>query len=461
MYRKVRNRVMNNMKIKTKIIIYFAILVAYNIVMAIICSSVVGKVMSDDSVDVTGAAKLVGVIIVGAIITAIVDAVSLIRDIADPIKELTQAAHQLAEGDVNVEVSERKNQDEIYELIEAVKVMVGNVKTQAKTAHEISQGNLQVNITPRSDKDILGLALKEIVDDYNVLLAAIKESTTQVTAGAGQVASASQALAQGSTEQASAIEQITAAMSDIAEKTSVNATRTGEVDKLAHNVAKEAEAGNEKMHEMVAAMKEINKSSVEISKVIKTIDDIAFQTNILALNATVEAARAGVHGKGFAVVAEEVRNLAEKSAQAANETNDMITGSIQKINNGAELAQETAKSLEEIVGDVEKTAELIDDIAVANNNQATAVTEINQAISQVSIVVQNNSASSEECAASSEQLANQSDALIQMLVKYKLKDSGRGGMVAPVYTKSTASHSTYSKQDSEAIISLDGDFGKY
>ena len=275
------------------------------------------------------------------------------------------------------------------------------------------------------------------------------------------MASASQALAQGSTEQASAIEQITASMSDIAEKTSVNATRTSEADKLAHNMAKEAEEGNEKMHEMVSAMKEINKSSVEISKVIKTIDDIAFQTNILALNATVEAARAGVHGKGFAVVAEEVRNLAEKSAQAASETNDMITGSIQKINNGVEIAQDTAKTLEGIVYGVEQAKELMSDIAVANNNQATAVTEINQAINQVSVVVQNNSASSEECAASSEELANQADALIQMLAKYQLKNNGRSSASAPAYKSTAANYSAPAKQDNESIISLDGDFGKY
>lgn len=452
---------MNNVKIKTRIIIYFAVLVFYNIVIAFVCSSAVSKAVGDSGVDVSASARLVGAIIICSIIAAVVEALSLIRGIADPIKELTAAAHQLAEGDVNVEVSERKCQDEIYELMEAVKVMVGNIKSQAKTAHEISQGNLQVEVTSRSDKDILGLALKEIVDDYNILLAAMKESTTQVTAGAGQVASASQALAQGSTEQASAIEQVTAAMSEIAEKTSVNATRTGDADKLAHNVAKEAEAGNEKMHEMVAAMKEINKSSVEISKVIKTIDDIAFQTNILALNATVEAARAGVHGKGFAVVAEEVRNLAEKSAQAANETNDMITGSIQKINTGAEIAKETAKSLEEIVSDVEKTAELIDDIAIANNNQATAITEINQAINQVSIVVQNNSASSEECAASSEELANQAEALIQMLAKYQIKNESGARVATQTFAKSAANYSAPIKQDNESIISLDGDFGKY
>ncbi len=453
---------MKKLSIKTRIIVSFALLVVLNIIMGVLCGSAVMKVTgtgADAAVD--SVAKTVGLILLIVVLAAIAGATSLVRGIANPIKELTQAARQLAEGDVNVEVSNHNCQDEIYELIEAVRVMVSNIKGQAKVAHEISQGNLQVDITPHSDKDILGLALKEMIDDYNILLAAMKESTTQVTAGAGQVASASQALAQGSTEQASAIEQITASMDEIAEKTRMNATQASEADKLAQNVAKEAEAGNEKMHEMVAAMKEINKSSVEISKVIKTIDDIAFQTNILALNATVEAARAGVHGKGFAVVAEEVRNLAEKSAQAANETNDMITGSIQKINNGSELAKETAKSLEEIVSDVEKTAELIDNIAMATNNQATAVTEINQAIGQVSVVVQNNSASSEECAASSEELANQSEALIQMLAKYQLKDDGRESAAAPVYTKTTASYSAPVKQDNESIISLEGDFGKY
>jgi len=453
---------MKKVSIKTRIGVSFGLLVILNIIMGVLCGSAVMKVTgtgADAAVD--SVAKTVGLILLIVVVAATAGAISLIRGIANPIKELTMAAQQLAEGDVNVEVSDHNCQDEIYELIEAVRIMVSNIKAQAKTAHEISQGNLQVEVTPRSDKDILGLALKEIVDDYNVLLSTMKESTTQVTAGAGHVASASQALAQGSTEQASAIEQITASMSEIAEKTSVNASRTGEADKLAHNVAKGAEAGNEKMQEMVAAMKEINKSSVEISKVIKTIDDIAFQTNILALNATVEAARAGVHGKGFAVVAEEVRNLAEKSAQAANETNDMITGSIQKINNGAELAKETAKSLEEIVSDVERTAELIDDIAIATNNQATAVTEINQAINQVSIVVQNNSASSEECAASSEELANQAEALIQMLAKYQIKNDGSARVATQSFSKSTASYSAPVKQDNESIISLDGDFGKY
>lgn len=453
---------MKTVKIKTRIIISFGLLLVLSLVMGGYCAMAVMKVMdSQANAELTSVAQIVGLLLLMVLAGGIAGARSLIRVIANPITELKEAANQIAIGNADVQFSEHKYRDEITELNEAFCEMAANIKKQAKVAHEISQGNLQVDITPHSDKDILGMALKEIIDDYNILLAAMKESTTQVTAGAGQVASASQALAQGSTEQASAIEQITASMDEIAEKTRINATQAGEADKLAQNVAKEAEAGNEKMHEMVEAMKEINKSSVEISKVIKTIDDIAFQTNILALNATVEAARAGAHGKGFAVVAEEVRNLAEKSAQAANETNDMLTGSIQKINNGSEIAQETAKSLQEIVNDVEKTAELIDNIAMATNNQATAVTEINQAIGQVSMVVQNNSASSEECAASSEELANQAEALIQMLAKYQLKDNGREGAAVPVYTKSAMSYSAPNKQNNESIISLDGDFGKY
>lgn len=453
---------MKTVKIKTRIIISFTALVIWNLIMGVYCSSAIPKIMENSSDEyLTHVAQNVGLLLLAVVISSVVAAISLIRVVANPIAELTKAANQIAIGDVDVELSEHKVRDEISELKDAFQGMTANIREQAKMAHDISQGNLAVEVQPRSDKDILGLALKEMVEDYNILLSAMKESTTQVTAGAGQVASASQALAQGSTEQASAIEQITASMDEIADKTRINASQASEADKLAHDVEEDAEAGNEKMREMVAAMKEINQSSVEISKIIKTIDDIAFQTNILALNATVEAARAGVHGKGFAVVAEEVRNLAEKSAQAASETGEMINNSIGKVNNGSELAKETARALDEIVHNVEKTAELINNIAMATNNQATAVTEINQSIGQVSQVVQNNSASSEECAASSEELANQAEALMQMLGKYQLKETGKKNVKAPENNVNAVHFHSSVQRDNESIISLDGDFGKY
>lgn len=452
-----------DMKIKTRIYASYIIMVLMVIIVGTIGLQVIqfgGRGQLTEG-QVVVAFRGIGIGIIMILGCAIASAVILIKSVTRPIDRLTAVANEIAEGNIDVEIPEYTYKGEIAELTEAFHVMKDTITEQARVAHEISQGNLDINITPRSSKDVLGLALKGVVDDYNILLSTIKESTSQVTTGAGQVASASQSLAQGSTEQASAIQQITASMDDIAEKTSANASKAGDAAKLAVTVSAQAENGNEKMKQMVAAMKDINDSSEEISKIIKTIDDIAFQTNILALNATVEAARAGVHGKGFAVVAEEVRNLAEKSAQAANETDEMIRNSIHKVNNGTVLAKETADSLQGIVSDVANAGVVVGEIATATSEQATAITQINQAINQVSEVVQTNSASSEECAASSEQLANQSEALMQMLAKYRLRNNGRTNRNAAAFSASASTPRAAVERDNESIISLEGDFGKY
>lgn len=293
-----------------------------------------------------------------------------------------------------------------------------------RAANKVASGNLDVEISVDSRDEIgaLAQAFARMTANTNEALSNINSAAEQVAAGSKQVSDSSMALSQGATEQASSIEELTASLEEISSQTELNAENANQANELAVNVENDAQRGNTQMKEMLNAMQEINTSSANISKIIKVIDEIAFQTNILALNAAVEAARAGQHGKGFAVVAEEVRNLAARSANAAKETTDMIESSIQKVEDGTEIANETAGALNEIVELISKAAAIINDIAIASNEQATAIGQINQGIMQVSQVVQTNSATSEEGAAASEELSSQAELLKNAVGKFRLKE---------------------------------------
>lgn len=322
----------------------------------------------------------------------------------------------LADGDIHTEVPKVTSRDETFELDEATKITIVNlhniIQDITNILGHVADGDFTVKSSYEYAGDFVPIqnSLNEILITLNSIFAQINQSAEQVSSGAGQVSKAAQELSQGATEQASSIEELSNSVQVIQNKIKASADRALKAKEFV-NTATEAmnNLGNVEMADAVKSMNNINQSMLGLSKIIKAIDDIAFQTNILALNASVEAARAGAQGKGFAVVAEEVRNLALKSASAVKETTDLIEESNKAVETGTKLVNNSADTLQSISSGVKEIVKLVDEINDDSGMQAEHIVNIVNSVDRISAVVQTNSATAEENAALSEELSAQSE----------------------------------------------------
>ncbi len=374
-------------------------------------------------------AVMIAVVLVVSMLIAVHMGRSIARGIARPLKELGKRFSTFATGDLSSAFPETNADDEVSDMIKQATDMADNLNIIINDAGELlgkmAEGNyaIKTQMPDRYTGDFSRLleAMWNMKIQMTTTLEAIGEASEQVAAGSSHIADAGQALAEGSTEQASAVQELHASIVNITE-TAVKSMQNAEDSyQQARHYADDAEKSRDQMEAMMAAMERINQTSNKIGNIISEIESIASQTNLLSLNASIEAARAGDAGRGFAVVADQIRDLADQSAKAAISTRELIEGSLQEVAEGSQAAEQASTSILSVVEGMKQIADTSKELSLMAETQAAAMREAEKGVNQISEVVQNNAATAEESSATSEELSAQTISLNEHISKFILE----------------------------------------
>lgn len=384
-------------------------------------------------VAVTNVRVLVGVLCAAVAVTVILITLLILRREGKDLMMVEQAISSL--GDLNLSADKElelfySRSDEIgliaqttHRVCTCLRKTIDDV---GRILSEIADGNLAVDVTANEsyyigDFKVLSASLQSIHANLVNIIRDISQVAGEVDTSAELVSSGAQALAQGTVEQATSVDGLMSNMTAITAQIQTSTVRCGSARELVDRATGYTAEADTKMEHLTAATRNINQSSTQIGTIIKTIEDIAFQTNILSLNAGVEAARAGTAGKGFSVVADEVRSLAAKSAEAAQNTNILISHSIQSAKTGAESTDQVVAAMQVINDCIQSIKSLMNEIAAASVQQSEMISLVENGIKEISTVVQDNSMAAEKSALVSKELSQQARTLNSLISRFRIQ----------------------------------------